>query len=287
MLGISTADAALLGLLGLLVGSFLNVVIHRLPKMMEMQWAAECAELQRGADGVASEPLPETTRFNLMVPRSRCPHCGHQIRWFENIPVVSYLALRGKCGNCAAPISARYPAVELVCGALFAWCGWTWGLTWEALVWCGFSASVLALACIDWDTTLLPDDITLPLLWAGLCAAGLGLINTALTDAMWGAVAGYLSLWLVYWAFKLITGKEGMGYGDFKLFAAFGAWFGWQALIPVILMASVIGAVVGIAIKVWGQLREGGYVPFGPFLAMAGLTSMIFGPSAILAFIGL
>jgi leader peptidase (prepilin peptidase)/N-methyltransferase len=287
MLGISTADAALLGLLGLLVGSFLNVVIHRLPKMMEMQWAAECAELQQGSAGLTSDPTAEPTKYNLMVPRSRCPHCGHQIRWFENIPVVSYLALRGKCGNCAAPISARYPAVELVCGALFAWCGWTWGLTWEALVWCGFSASVLALACIDWDTTLLPDDITLPLLWAGLCAAGLGLINTALTDAMWGAVAGYLSLWLVYWAFKLITGKEGMGYGDFKLFAAFGAWFGWQALIPVILMASVIGAVVGIAIKVWGQLREGGYVPFGPFLAMAGLTSMIFGPSAILAFIGL
>ena len=287
MLGISTADAALLGLLGLLVGSFLNVVIHRLPKMMELQWAAECAELQQGSAGLASDPTAEPTRFNLMVPRSRCPHCGHQIRWFENIPVVSYLALRGKCGNCAAPISARYPAVELVCGALFAWCGWNWGLTWEALVWCGFSASVLALACIDWDTTLLPDDITLPLLWAGLCAAGLGLINTALTDALWGAVAGYLSLWLVYWAFKLITGKEGMGYGDFKLFAAFGAWFGWQALIPVILMASVIGAVVGIAIRVWGQLREGGYVPFGPFLAMAGLTSMIFGPSAILAFIGL
>jgi leader peptidase (prepilin peptidase)/N-methyltransferase len=287
MLGISTADAALLGLLGLLVGSFLNVVIHRLPKMMEMQWAAECAELQQGSAGLTSDPTAEPTKYNLMVPRSRCPHCGHQIRWFENIPVVSYLALRGKCGNCAAPISARYPAVELVCGALFAWCGWNWGLTWEALVWCGFSASVLALACIDWDTTLLPDDITLPLLWAGLCAAGLGLINTALTDAMWGAVAGYLSLWLVYWAFKLITGKEGMGYGDFKLFAAFGAWFGWQALIPVILMASVIGAVVGIAIKVWGQLREGGYVPFGPFLAMAGLTSMIFGPSAILAFIGL
>jgi leader peptidase (prepilin peptidase)/N-methyltransferase len=287
MLGISTADAALLGLLGLLVGSFLNVVIHRLPKMMEMQWAAECAELQQGAAGLTSDPTAEPTKYNLMVPRSRCPHCGHQIRWFENIPVVSYLALRGKCGNCAAPISARYPAVELVCGALFAWCGWNWGLTWEALVWCGFSASVLALACIDWDTTLLPDDITLPLLWAGLCAAGLGLINTALTDALWGAVAGYLSLWLVYWAFKLITGKEGMGYGDFKLFAAFGAWFGWQAPIPVILMASVIGAVVGIAIKVWGQLREGGYVPFGPFLAMAGLTSMIFGPSAILAFIGL
>lgn len=287
MLGISTADAALLGLLGLLVGSFLNVVIHRLPKMMEFHWAAECAELQRDTNGVVNEHTVDPVRFNLMVPRSRCPHCGHQIRWFENIPVVSYIALRGKCGNCATPISARYPAVELVCGALFAWCGWNWGLTWEALAWCGFSASVLALACIDWDTTLLPDDITLPLLWAGLCAAGLGLINTALADALWGAVAGYLSLWLVYWAFKLTTGKEGMGYGDFKLFAAFGAWFGWQALIPVILMASIIGAVVGIGIKVWGQLREGGYVPFGPFLAMAGLTAMVFGPSAILAFIGL
>lgn len=284
MFGVDAPGAALLGLLGLLMGSFLNVVIHRLPKMMELRWAAECAELQKSADTVATaEPEP----FNLMVPRSRCPHCGHQIRWFENIPVFSYLALRGKCHDCAAPIGLRYPLVELTCAVLFAWCGWHWGLTWEALAWSGFSAAVLALACIDWDTTLLPDDITLPLLWAGLCMAGLRLTDTALPDALWGAVAGYLSLWLVYWAFKLITGKEGMGYGDFKLFAALGAWFGWQALIPVILMASVIGAVAGIAIKLTGQSREGGYVPFGPFLAMAGLTSMIFGSSAILAVIGL
>ncbi|MDP2164982.1 MAG: A24 family peptidase [Hydrogenophaga sp.] len=282
------SDAVLLGLLGLLVGSFLNVVVHRLPKMMELRWAAECAELNNASDGLKQKALSEqSATFNLLVPRSRCPHCGHQIRWFENIPVLSFLAMRGKCGNCAAPISPRYPAVEMVCGALFAWCGWKWGLTWEALAWCGFSASVLALACIDWDTTLLPDDITLPLLWAGLCAASLGLITTPLPEALWGAVAGYLSLWMVYWAFKLVTGKEGMGYGDFKLFAAFGAWFGWQALIPMILMASIIGAVVGIGIKVMGQLREGGYVPFGPFLAMSGLTAMIFGPSAILAFIGL
>jgi leader peptidase (prepilin peptidase)/N-methyltransferase len=280
--------AALLGLLGLLVGSFLNVVIHRLPKMMELRWAAECADLHPTEEphtAVQAPSQPDT--FNLMVPRSRCPHCGHQIRWYENIPVFSYLALRGKCSQCAAPISMRYPAVELTTAALFAWCGWHWGLGWEALLWCGFSAAVLALACIDWDTTLLPDDITLPLLWAGLCAAGLRLTDTTLPDALWGAVAGYVSLWLVYWAFKLVTGKEGMGYGDFKLFAAFGAWFGWQALIPVILMASVIGAVIGIAIKLNGSLREGGYVPFGPFLALAGLTSMIFGPSAILAVIGL
>jgi len=287
MLAINISDAVLMGLLGLMVGSFLNVVIHRLPKMMELRWAAECAELSGNAPSETHESSVAPATFNLMVPRSRCPHCGHQIRWFENIPLISYLALRGKCSQCSAPISLRYPAVELVCGALFAWCGWSWGLSWESLVWCGFSASVLALACIDWDTTLLPDDITLPLLWAGLCAAGLGLINTSLPDALWGTVAGYMSLWLVYWAFKLVTGKEGMGYGDFKLFAAFGAWFGWQALIPVILMASVIGAVVGIAIKIFGQLREGGYVPFGPFLALSGLTAMIFGPSAILALIGL
>ena len=278
--------AALLGVLGLLVGSFLNVVIHRLPKMMELRWALECAELQCTEDSPTAT-VPEVALFNLMVPRSRCPHCGHQIRWYENIPVFSYLALRGRCSQCSASISARYPAVELMTASLFAWCGWHWGLGWEALAWSGFSAAVLALACIDWDTTLLPDDITLPLLWAGLCAAGLRLTDTTLPDALWGAVAGYLSLWLVYWAFKLVTGKEGMGYGDFKLFAALGAWFGWQALIPVILMASVIGAVIGIAIKLKGNLREGGYVPFGPFLALAGLTSMVYGPSAILATIGL
>ena len=203
--------AVLLGVLGLLVGSFLNVVIHRLPKMMERQWAAECAELQGKA------PAEDTERYNLLVPRSACPHCGHRIRWFENIPVLSFLALRGKCSQCGAGIGWRYPGVELLAGLLFAWSGWRWGLGASALMWCGFAAAVLALACIDWDTTLLPDDITLPLLWAGLVAAALALTPTTLPDALWGAVAGYLSLWLVYWGFKLVTGKEGMGHGDFKL----------------------------------------------------------------------
>lgn len=275
--------AALLGVLGLLVGSFLNVVIHRLPRMMERQWAAECAELQ----GKSGEEAPAVTPYNLMVPRSACPHCGHTIRWHENIPVLSYVALRGRCSQCGAGIGLRYPLVELATGALFAWVGWRWGITLAGLAWCGFSAAVVALACIDWDTTLLPDDITLPLLWAGIVAAALGVTPTLLTDAVWGAVAGYLSLWLVYWAFKLLTGKEGMGFGDFKLFAAFGAWFGWQALVPIILMASVIGAVIGIGIKLLGRLRDGGYVPFGPFLALGGLTAMVFGPAAILAAVGL
>lgn len=272
--------AAVLGVLGLLVGSFLNVVIHRLPKMMERRWAEECAEFE------GKEP-PNAAKVNLMVPRSACPHCGHPIAWHENIPVLSYLWLRGRCSDCKTDISVRYPLVEMATGLLFAWCGWQWGLSEQALLWAGFSATVVCLAGIDWDTTLLPDDITLPLLWAGLCAAALDWLPLTLNDALWGAVAGYLSLWLVFWAFKLTTGKEGMGYGDFKLFAALGAWFGWQALIPIILMASVIGAVVGIAIKFKGALREGGYVPFGPFLALGGLTAMIAGPGAILRAIGL
>jgi leader peptidase (prepilin peptidase)/N-methyltransferase len=177
--------------------------------------------------------------------------------------------------------------VELATAALFSYCALQWGVTLTAAAWCGFSAAVLALAMIDWDTTLLPDDITLPLLWAGLIVAALRLTPVSLPQALWGAVAGYMSLWLIYQAFKLLTGKEGMGYGDFKLFAALGAWFGWQALVPIILMASVIGAVVGIAMKFSTGLREGGYVPFGPFLAGAGLTAMIFGPAAILQAVGL
>ena len=280
MLGLQWLDASLFGVMGLLVGSFLNVVIYRLPKMMERQWALECAEMS-GAQSAAVVP------FNLMVPRSRCQKCDHQIRWFENIPVFSYLVLRGKCANCGTAIGARYPLVELASGALFAWSAWKWGATPTALIWCAFSAAILALALIDWDTTFLPDDITLPLLWAGLIAAALQLTSIPLSATVWGAVAGYLSLWLIYWAFKLLTRKEGMGYGDFKLFAALGAWFGWQALVPIILMASVIGAVVGIAMKFSSGLREGGYVPFGPFLAGAGLTVMIFGPQSILNFIGL
>ena len=281
MLGVWWADAALVGLLGLLIGSFLNVVIHRLPKMMEAQWAAEYAEMTE------QEP-PKQEKFNLLVPRSRCPACNHEIHWYENIPVFSYVALRGKCSACGAGISLRYPAVELVTGALFFFCASRFGWTYTTTVWCIFCAAIVALTCIDWDTTLLPDDITLPLLWLGLIVAALRLNPVVnLPDALWGAVAGYLSLWGVYWLFKLVTGKEGMGYGDFKLFAALGAWFGWQALIPIILMSSVIGAIVGIAMKMSSGLREGGYIPFGPFLAGAGLTAMVFGPASLLRIVGL
>jgi len=274
------ADAVLGGVLGLLVGSFLNVVIYRLPRMMERQWAVECAQLQ-GSTAPPAEP------FDLMRPGSHCRGCGHAIRWYENVPVVSWLALRGRCSSCGAAIAWRYPLVELATGALFFLVVRQWGVTPAAAAWCGFAAATLALALIDWDTTLLPDDITLPLLWAGLIVAALGWTGISLPQALWGAVAGYLSLWAVYQAFRLATGKEGMGYGDFKLFAALGAWFGWPALVPIILMASVIGAAIGIAMKVSSRLREGGYVPFGPFLAGAGLTAMLFGPGAILAAIGL
>jgi leader peptidase (prepilin peptidase) / N-methyltransferase len=275
-------QVALVGLLGLLVGSFLNVVIHRMPKMLEAQWAAECAQLN-GIDAPVDTP-----KFNLMVPRSRCGQCGHAITWYENIPIISYVVLRGKCSACSAPIGLRYPAVELTTGLLFLFCATRWGWSMTTLAWCVFCATIVALAGIDWDTTLLPDDMTLPLVWLGLVVAAVKWNpSVTLPDALWGAVAGYLSLWAVYWAFKLVTGKEGMGYGDFKLFAALGAWFGWQALVPIILMASVIGAIVGIAMKFSSGLREGGYVPFGPFLAGAGLTALIFGPQSILRIIGL
>ncbi len=276
------AWVALVGFLGLLVGSFLNVVIYRLPKMMEQQWAVECAELT----GQASEPTEE--KLSLTSPRSRCSNCGHMIAWYENLPVLSYIFLRGKCSVCGTPFGIRYPLVEVSTGLLFAFCAWRWGNTPATLAWCGFSAALLALAVIDWDTTLLPDDITLPLMWAGLVFAALQFNpQVRLPDALWGAVAGYLSLWSVYWVFKLVTGKEGMGYGDFKLFAALGAWFGWSALVPIILMASVIGAVVGIGMKFSSGLREGGYVPFGPFLAGAGFTAMALGPQSILRVVGL
>ena len=273
-------DAAFFGVLGLLIGSFLNVVIHRFPLMLDAQWKAECAEMN-------GQELAETETFNLLMPRSRCPQCAHPIAWYENIPVLSYLALRGRCSACKTPISLRYPVVELASGALFFYCGWHWGVSTQALLWSGFSAALVTLTMIDWDTTLLPDDITLPLLWAGLIASALHWTTPTLPEALWGAVAGYMSLWLVYWGFKLITGKEGMGFGDFKLYAALGAWFGWQALVPIILMASVIGAVIGIAMKFASSLREGGYVPFGPFLAGAGLTAMIVGPGAMLHAVGL
>ncbi|MDR0457460.1 MAG: prepilin peptidase [Burkholderiaceae bacterium] len=280
---------------GLIVGSFLNVVIYRLPKMLERQWAAEARDFMAdnagpaaAADAGPHAPAAQTEEpFNLAVPRSRCPSCGHAIAWYENIPVFSYLALRGRCSACHAPISVRYPLVELLTGALFAVCAWRWGLSATALVWCGFAAALVALAGIDWDTTLLPDNLTLPLLWAGLLAAALGLTGVTATAAVWGAAAGYLALWAVYWAFKLTTGKEGMGYGDFKLFAALGAWFGWQGLLPVILLASVAGIIVGLALKAARRLHAGGMVPFGPFLALGGLAAMLIGSRALLRPIGL
>jgi leader peptidase (prepilin peptidase)/N-methyltransferase len=270
-----------LGILGLCIGSFLNVVIHRMPKMLERQWQADARAMLElpEATGDATEAL------TLSKPASRCPSCGHKIRWFENIPLVSWLVLRGKCSACSARISVRYPLIELTTGALFVVGGLHFGYEPTTLLWCGFVAVLLAAAIIDWDTTLLPDDLTLPLLWAGLVVAALGW-NIPLKEALWGAVAGYLSLWSVYWLFKLATGKEGMGYGDFKLLAALGAWLGWSMILPIVLGSSIIGAAVGIGMKVTGQLREGVYVPYGPFLAGAGLVVTLAGSHQVMQWLG-
>ena len=270
-----------LGVLGLCVGSFLNVVIHRLPRMLEQQWKLDAAYTL----GQELKEPDAAERLTLSKPASRCPACGHQIRWYENIPVVSWLVLRGKCSACGTGISVRYPLIELLTAALFAGCGVQFGAQPTTLLWCGFVAVLVAASAIDWDTTLLPDDLTLPLLWAGLVISALGW-NLPLADALWGAVAGYLSLWSVYWFFKLATGKEGMGHGDFKLLAALGAWLGWQMILPIILGSSIIGALVGIGMKVSGRLREGVYVPFGPFLAGAGLVVALAGAPAVLGWLG-
>ena len=268
----------ILALFGLAIGSFLNVVIHRLPLMLERGWKIESAELL----GVQFEA---PAAIDLARPRSRCPSCGHAIAWHENIPILSYLRLRGRCASCGTRIAARYPLIEAATALLFAAVAWRFGAQPATLLWCGFVATLVALAVIDWDTTLLPDNLTLPLLWAGLVASACGW-TLPLSTALWGAVAGYLSLWAVYWLFKLTTGKEGMGYGDFKLLAALGAWLGWQMVLPVVLGASVIGAVVGIAMKFSGALREGRYVPFGPFLAGAGVAVMLAGSERVLDWLG-
>src|SRR3954471_12626721 len=258
--------ATVCGLIGLIVGSFLNVVIHRLPKMLDSDWDNQAADLleHRNLSEVAKKLRPKrTVRYNLMTPASSCPHCGHKIRAYENIPVASYVFLRGRCRSCKAPISIRYPVVEILSGVMAAYIGWKFGLTLSMAGALVFSWALLALTAIDIDTQLLPDDITLPLMWAGLLL-NLSNVFAPITSAVLGAVAGYLSLWLVYWLFKLTTGKEGMGYGDFKLLAALGAWLGWQMVLPIVLGASLIGAAIGIAMKLGGQLREGRYVPFGP-----------------------
>jgi leader peptidase (prepilin peptidase)/N-methyltransferase len=257
------------GLIGLLVGSFLNVVIHRLPKMMEREWHEQCAELNE-------QTLPPAPRYNLIVPRSACPHCGHAISALENIPVISYLFLHGKCAGCAAAISPRYPIVEAISGLLSAYAAWHFGFGLAGLAAIVFVWALIALTFIDFDTQLLPDSITLPLLWLGLLL-NLNGAFTSLPNAVVGAVAGYLILWSVYWLFKLVTGKEGMGYGDFKLLAAIGAWLGWQLLPLVILLSSLVGAVVGIALMVITKHGRNIPIPFGPYLAGGGLIALFWG----------
>jgi leader peptidase (prepilin peptidase)/N-methyltransferase len=270
--------AACAALLGLCVGSFLNVVIHRLPKMMERQWRAECAELS----GQESAPSP---RYNLVVPRSACPSCGHAISATENIPVLSWIALGGKCKGCKVPISRRYPAVELLTGALSGYVAWHFGFGMAAAGALLFTWAMIALTFIDLDTFYLPDSITLPLLWLGL----LFNINTtyvSLSSAVIGAAAGYLSLWSVYWAFKWATGKEGMGYGDFKLLAAIGAWLGWTMLPLTILLSSLVGAVIGIMLIVFAGRGRSVPIPFGPYLAIAGMIALLHGQALTRAYLG-
>lgn len=270
-----TAFAVAIGVLGLFVGSFLNVVILRTPVILDRQWRRQCQEL----NDLNAATAPKTTdseRFNLLVPRSRCPNCGHQITALENVPVLSYLFLRGKCSGCRQPISVRYPIVELVAAALAALVAWRLGFTLAGLAGVAFTWTLIALTFIDYDHQLLPDNITLPLLWSGL------LINipgtfAPLSAAVIGATVGYVSLWLVYHVFKLITGKEGMGYGDFKLFAALGAWLGWHQLPFVILFASLVGAIVGLGvILLFGRDRQLP-IPFGPFLCVAGWIALLWG----------
>ncbi|MBI5006721.1 MAG: prepilin peptidase [Nitrosomonadales bacterium] len=263
------AFAVLAGVLGLLVGSFLNVVIHRLPKMMERDWHAQCAELN------GQTPAP-AARYNLLVPRSACPQCGHAIAAMENVPVLSYLFLKGKCKGCGAAISPRYPIVEAVSGILSAYAAWHFGFGAAGIAAIVFVWALLVLTFIDFDTQLLPDDITLPLLWLGLLL-NLNGVFTSLPNAVIGAVAGYLVLWSVYWAFKLTTGKEGMGFGDFKLLAAIGAWFGWSMLPLVILLSSLVGAVVGITLIVFTKHGRNIPIPFGPYLAGGGLIALFWG----------
>ncbi|MFZ5484250.1 MAG: prepilin peptidase [Pseudomonadota bacterium] len=272
------AWAAVALALGLLVGSFLNVVAYRLPRMMAREWQMQCAELS----GQAIEPAPA---YNLVVPGSACPSCGHAIRWYENVPVLSWLLLRGRCSACQANISMRYPLVEALTGLLTLAAAWQFGFTWQAaaafvLIWC-----LVALAVIDFDTQLLPDVITLPLLWLGLLANLIGLF-VDLSAAVIGAVAGYLILWGVYHVFRLLTGKEGMGQGDFKLLAALGAWLGWQMLPLIILLSSLIGAVIGVAMITLAGHDRARPIPYGPYLALAGLVALFWGQSLLAFYLG-
>ncbi|MBL8528496.1 MAG: prepilin peptidase [Burkholderiales bacterium] len=254
---------------GLMIGSFLNVVIFRLPKMMEREWQIQCAELR-------GEPLADIPPFNLVSPRSACPGCGHPITALQNIPVVSWLVLGGRCAACKTRIPARYPIVEILTGALSAFVAWRFGASMAALGALCFLWSLIALAFIDLDTQLLPDSITLPLVWAGLLFNLFGTF-TDLHAAVIGAVAGYLILWTVYWLFRLLTGREGMGFGDFKLLAAIGAWLGWKLLPAVILLSAGVGAAIGITLILLARHGRGTPIPFGPYLALGGFIALIWG----------
>ncbi len=264
-------------ILSLLIGSFLNVVIHRLPRMMEREWKHDCCEL------LEIDQKEEISKpYNLVTPNSHCPHCDAPVKPWQNIPVISYLFLKGKCANCSEPISVRYPLIELATGLLSSYIAWQWGATPQAMAAIGLTSVLIALTMIDVDTQLLPDSLTLPLLWAGLTLnsgaffGGEGLF-VSLPEALWGAVAGYMVLWSVFWLFKLLTGKEGMGFGDFKLLAALGAWMGWQALPLIIILSSLVGAVIGVAgILIMGRDKNIP-IPFGPYLAIAGWIALMWG----------
>ena len=268
--------------LGATVGSFLNVVIHRLPIMMERQWRQQCAELENPDD----PPLHTSETFNLAKPDSRCPHCNHKIRAWENIPILSYLFLKGRCSGCGAKISPRYPIIEGVTALLSGFAAWQFGVSLETAGALLLTWSLIPLTMIDIDHQLLPDSITLPFLWLGL---GLNLFGvfTDLSTAVIGAMAGYLSLWSVYWGFKLLTGKEGMGYGDFKLLAMLGAWMGWQQLPAIILLSSLVGAVIGIGMIVIRGRDHTIPIPFGPYLAIAGLIAFYWGNDLTSAYLGM
>ena len=270
--------------IGMMVGSFLNVVIHRLPKMMENDWRQQCIDFLHPEE-IRDPAESAVPRYNLVVPRSACPACGHKISALENVPIVSYLFLRGKCSACKTPISIRYPVVEALTGIASAFAAWHFGVSWVAVFSIIYIWALVALTFIDADTTLLPDDITLPLLWLGLLV-NLGGMFTDAGSAVVGAVAGYLILWAVYWGFKLLTGKEGMGYGDFKLLAAIGAWLGWQMLPLVILISAAVGTVIGIAGILMHGRDKGAKLPFGPYLAAAGFIALFWGQRLNLWYLG-
>ncbi|MEJ6024129.1 prepilin peptidase [Ramlibacter sp. PS4R-6] len=299
-------DAGLAGVFGLLVGSFLNVVIYRLPRMMYREWLDESLQNLQDAPPVPSlwklvfGPGQDTPReleaaataggkqlqalppFTIIGPASRCPRCGTPIRWYQNVPVVSYLVLRGKCAACGNPISPRYPIVELVTGGLFAFCVWKFGVSLQAALWMAFCALLLCQFLIDLDTQLLPDTLTYLLLWLGLGGAALKLTGIPLAEAVWGAILGYGVLWVIFQAYKLATGRIGMGHGDFKLLAALGAWLGASYLLPIVLLSSVVGAVLGIALIAIGRIANR-HIPisFGPFLAATGILVLVLGPQAM------